>query len=274
MKKLWIVIFLLVTQYCGFSQVFPEDKLGWKVGVQTYTFKEFSFYEALNKADSCGVRYLECFRNMQIGGGLEGKMDYNMDEAKRIQIKKWLADRKMRLTGYGVVNLKSEEAWRKLFEFGKDMGIETFTAEPEEQFLPFLSNLCDEFEINLAIHNHAYPSHYWYPPVILKAINHALSDRIGACADLGHWVRSGLNPVACLQLLGDKVKWVHMKDMSVYGEEGHSVVWGNGVLNLPEVIETLKRIGFSGQLSAEYEYNWFHNTIDVKQSISFFRSLL
>ncbi|MCO6498007.1 MAG: sugar phosphate isomerase/epimerase [Chitinophagaceae bacterium] len=273
MNKILLLTICQLLFFVAFSQNTPESKYGWKLGVQTYTFKEFTFFEALDKIDSVGVKNIESYRNMVIGGGIEGKMDFNMSAETRNQIKKWLSDRNMKFTGYGVVNLKSEGAWRKLFEFGKEMGIETFTAEPEEKYLPLISELCDQYGINVAIHNHAYPSYYWYPQNILKAIE-GLSKRIGACADIGHWVRSGLNPVACLQQLGNRVLWLHMKDISSYGEQGHSVVWGQGVIDFPAIVEQLKASGFTGQLSAEYEYKWEHNTVDVQRSVQYFRSLL
>jgi sugar phosphate isomerase/epimerase len=52
------------------------------------------------------------------------------------------------------------------------------------------------------------------------------------------------------------------------------VIWGTGVLNIPDMISELKKQKFKGQLSAEYEYNWKHNTSDVATSVKNFRELL
>jgi sugar phosphate isomerase/epimerase len=274
MRKLLISLAaLLLIGACAKAQQQPEAKFGWKLGAQTYTFKEFTFYEAINKIDSCGLKNLECYTAMVIGGGLEGKMDFRMDASKRDQIRSWLKKKGMKLTGYGVVKLKEEADWKALFEFGKAMGIETFTAEPEEKFMPLLSTLCDKYKINVAIHNHAEPTHYWKPEVVLAAIK-GQSKRIGACADVGHWIRSGLDPVECLRQLNGHVLWVHMKDMSDKTKEAHSVIWGTGVLNMQDVVLELKKQKFKGQLSAEYEYNWKNNASDVATSIKNFRALL
>jgi hypothetical protein len=33
----------------------------WKIGVQMWTFRMFTFTEALNKVDSAGVKYIEAY---------------------------------------------------------------------------------------------------------------------------------------------------------------------------------------------------------------------
>ena len=48
---------------------------------------------------------------------------------------------------------------RKTFDFAKDMGLETIVSEPGEKDFPKLDELCGEYEINIAIHDHPKPSH-------------------------------------------------------------------------------------------------------------------
>lgn len=260
------------------SVALPEAALGWKLGAGTYTFNRFTFFQAIDKIDSCSLKYVEIFPEHVIGGGIEGTMDYNMDAAVQTKILKKLSDKGMTLISYGVVTPKSNAAWRRLFEFGKAMGIQTFTSEPELKDMPLLSALCDEYKINVAIHNHPYPKHYWHPDTLLAAIK-GQSKRIGACADIGHWVRSGLAPVECLKKLEGHVLQLHMKDLEYRegkddGEEDRDVHWGTGVANIAGVIKELKRQNFKGMISAEYERNWDNNVPDVIASIAYFRSAL
>ena len=35
------------------------EKIGWRLGVEAYTFKLFTFYEAIDKTASLGLRYIE-----------------------------------------------------------------------------------------------------------------------------------------------------------------------------------------------------------------------
>ena len=256
----------------------PETKLGWKLGAGTYTFNRFTFLQSLDKIDSCNLEYVECFPGQVIGEGIEGSMDYHMDATTQKKILEKLNEKGMKIIAYGVVTPNSELEWRKLFDFGKTMGIQTFTSEPDEKDLAFVSALCDEYGINVAIHNHPYPKHYWNPDTVLAAIN-GTSNRIGACADIGHWVRSDLDPVECLKKLEGHVLHLHMKDLEAIegkdkGEENRDVRWGTGVAKTDGVIKELKRQNFKGMISAEYERNWENNTPDVKASIEYFRNAL
>jgi sugar phosphate isomerase/epimerase len=205
---------------------------------------------------------------------MAGKLDYHMDSATRTKVLQKLEAKNVKMVAYGVVNPPNEAEWRQLFEFGKAMGIETFTSEPAEKDLPFISKLCDEYKINVAIHNHPQPRHYWNPDTVLAAIK-GLSPRVGACADIGHWVRSGLDPVECLKKLEGHVLHLHMKDLNdKNGEEDRDVHWGTGVANTTGVISELKKQQFKGIISAEYESNWLNNVPDVTASVEFFRNAL
>ncbi|MEJ5962207.1 sugar phosphate isomerase/epimerase family protein [Pedobacter immunditicola] len=277
MKKLITVLLMLV---CGFAvqaqsvKDLPESKLGWKIGVQSYTFRLFTFKEAIDKIDSCGARFIESFPGQSLGGGAEGKMDYNMSAAERKLVKSWLKDKGLKIVNYGVVSYKTEAEWLKVFEFAKDMGIETFTAEPDTKLIAYISKLCDKFKINVAIHNHPDPSFYWNPDVVLNTIK-GQSKRMGACADIGHWVRSGLDPVESLKKLEGRVMAMHMKDLTEKGnKKAHDLIWGQGQSNISGVAAELKRQNFKGMISAEYEYNWRNSVPEVTASIKYLRSLL
>lgn len=253
---------------------FPESKLGWKLGAQTYTFNRFSFIEALDKIDSCGLKYVEAYSTQNVGGGIEGKMDFKMSAQKRELILAQLKARGLKLEAYGVVKGRNADEWRQLFEFCKAMGIQTITSEPAKSDLPLISALCDEFKINLAVHNHPSPSIYWNPDVVLSTIS-GHSKRVGACADIGHWVRSGLDPVESLKKLEGHILHLHMKDLNERNKrDAHDLPWGTGVSNIKGVVEELKRQNFKGMISVEYEYNWFNSGPEVAASVKYFRSIL
>ena len=105
---------------------------------------------------------------------------------------------------------------------------------------------------------------------MLSAIK-GLSKRVGSCADIGHWVRSGLDPVACLKKLDGHVLHLHIKDLNEKSKTAHDVHWGTGVSDIDGVIKELKRQHFKGVLSAEYEYNWNNSVPDVTASVKYFR---
>ncbi|MGN5954601.1 sugar phosphate isomerase/epimerase family protein [Sphingobacterium lactis] len=253
---------------------FPEEKLGWHLGAQAYTFRLFSFADALNKIDSAGLRYVEAFPGQTIGAGSQEKMTYELSAEGRALVKKLLKDKGITALAYGVVGAKDEAEWEKVFQFAKDLNFQVINCEPNENQLDYISKLCDKYDIKVAIHNHPNPSHYWNPDVVLKAIE-GRSKRMGAAADVGHWMRSGLDPIACLKKLEGRVYHVHFKDLNEFGnKKAYDVHWGTGKLGLQAVQAELKRQKFKGMISAEYEYNWKNNMNDVKVSASNFRAAL
>jgi sugar phosphate isomerase/epimerase len=196
-------------------------------------------------------------------------MDYKMDEATRKKVQEKLASVKIKLVNFGVVGAGSEADWRALFQFAKDMGIETIVSEPDEKEADFLEKLCDEFQINLAIHNHPKPSPYWNPDTVLKFVE-GRSKRMGACADTGHWARSGLVPLECVKKLKGRVISSHLKDLNVASAKGHDVPWGTGACNVAGILAELKRQGYRGTFSAEYEYNWENSVPEITLCAQYF----
>lgn len=270
---------LLALTMLAFTYVLPaaaqqkEAKLGWKLGAQAYSFRLFTLAEALDQLDSCGLQYVECFPGQTIGGGIEGKMDYKMDAARQAQVLNLLKSKKKTLWAFGVVVPSGEQDWRQLFEFAKKMGIQIITSEPRNQDLDIVSKLCDEYKIKVAFHDHPRPSHYWHPDSVLNAVE-GRSQYMGACADIGHWVRSGLDPVECLQKLNGRVFSLHFKDLNEKSPKAHDVIWTTGVSNIEGVLKELKKQKFKGLFSAEYEYNWTNSVPDITAGVKNVRALI
>ena len=101
--------------------------------------------------------------------------------------RKKLKDAGLRLVSYYAGDFGKDEAtMRKLFEFGKAMGIQVFVGEPLPQKLAALDKLANEFGISVAIHNHPkrpnQPAYaYWDPATIMRMVEKH-SKRIGCCA--------------------------------------------------------------------------------------------
>lgn len=253
---------------------YPEEKLGWELGSQAYTFRLFTFAQALDKIDSCGLRYVEAFPGQVIGDGSTEKMGPELSAEGRAKVKQLLKKKNITLHAFGVVGAKDADGWDKVFQFAKDMGVQVINVEPSDEHLAIVSALCDKYKIHAALHNHPEPSKYWNPDVVLSSLE-GRSKYMGAAADVGHWMRSGLDPVACLKKLDGKILHLHFKDLNAFGDKkAHDVHWGTGKLPLAGVIAELKRQKFKGMLSAEYEYNWNNNKDDVKESVINFRKAL
>jgi len=246
---------------------------GWRLGVQAWTFNRFTLYEAIDKTAELGLDWIEAYPHGQKLSKEKSDVvfSHEMPVELKNEVKAKLADAGARLVNYGVVNLPNDEAkCREVFEFAKEMGIETLVSEPPEDAFEMLDKLCEEYKINIAIHNHPKPSHYWSPDTVLKVCE-GRSKRIGACADTGHWVRSGINPVEALKKLEGRIVSVHLKDINEFGNpKAHDVVWGTGYVGIKEVLEELGRQNFKGVFSIEYEHNWENSLPEIRESVRYF----
>ncbi|HUS00582.1 MAG TPA: sugar phosphate isomerase/epimerase [Chitinophagaceae bacterium] len=307
MKHLKIILLLIVfaipnTRFAS-AQKTPE-KLGWKLGTQAYSFRMFTLEQALDKADSIGIKYVEGFPGQKIGAGIEGTMDYHMPVSRRDSVLRLLRKKGIKIVSYGVVTPNTENDWLQLFEFAKGMKLKQFASEPDPKFIPLVSKLADDYKINVAIHNHPRPSRYWHPDTLIK-YTAGYSKRLGSCSDIGHWVRSGLDPIEMMKKLEGRIFELHMKDLHelpnaeylafqtnrperIQGAPGagqganrpqppagpHDVPWGTGISNIKGVLEELLRQKFKGPIFAEYEYNWMNNAPEIAQSLKYVREVV
>jgi len=140
--------------------------------------------------------------------------------------------------------------------------------------LDLVEKLVKEFDIRVAIHEHARRANdaeykLWDPNYVLSLVKNRYR-RSGACADTGHWVRSGLKPVECLQILKGRIMSSHLKDLNEFGNpDAHDVPFGQGVSGVKEILDELKRQGFDGNISIEYEYHMEHPLPEVKECVKF-----
>ena len=135
-------------------------------------------------------------------------------------------------------------------------GIRNISANPQPDSFESLNRLVAQYNIRIAIHNHGPGALYDSPLDGLKAVA-GYDKRIGFCADLGHYIRSGVDPVEVVYQLGDRLYGIHLKDFAEQKKNTKGVILGRGHLDLNGVFKALKKIGFpaDGALSLEYEEN-------------------
>ena len=252
------------------SSIAPKD---WKIGVQLWTFHYVPFVQAIEKADSAHVKYLEAFPGQPLGGDMKDSFDINMSAASKTRIKQLLQSKGMQIVAMGVITPGSIPEWERYFQLAKEFGLSYITAEPLKEHWDAIDSLAGQYGINIAIHDHPRPDPYWHPDSVLAAIQG--HRHIGSCADLGHWARNGLDPSTCLKELEGHIYGVHLKDIDSIGNTnaGDRVV-GTGVISFPPIFQELKRQHFKGMFSIEREANWYNNVPDVTATIRFYNEQL
>jgi sugar phosphate isomerase/epimerase len=232
------------------------DQLGWRLSNTCYTFNSLCFFDAVERTAALGIRFTEGFSWQPVSKNRgEGQMNETMPAPLRKEVKKRLADLGVQLLSCYLGSLSNDEAAaRRSFEFGKEMGMEYFVAEPPPAAMDLMEKLCDEYGILLAIHNHPKPhSVYWNPGKIVE-VTRGRTKRLGACCDTGHWVRSGLKPVDCLKLLEGRILSFHLKDIEAFGKvDAGEVPWGTGKSDIAGILKEIRRQGIKPAIAIEYE---------------------
>jgi type 1 glutamine amidotransferase/sugar phosphate isomerase/epimerase len=250
-----------------------QEKLGWRLGIEAYTFNKYTLFEAIEKTASLGLPYMGGLSFQKVSKEIDKNFDPDLtdDELKQIRLK--LDSAGVCLLTYYIQQIPGDETGcRKVFEFGRKIGIETFMSEPAGDALDKIEDFCDNYDINVAIHNHDQKASpvYWNPEGIMKVCR-GRSKRIGACGDMGYWMRSGIDPIKALNILKDRLITVQVHDLNEISPEGHDVPWGTGAGRMNEFIDEIHRLGIRPTMfGLEYSYNWLESMPEIAKCIDFF----
>jgi sugar phosphate isomerase/epimerase len=211
----------------------------FKMGIQSYSLRSFKLHEAMNKTRDLGLHYWEVYpaHIPSDAGGAAHQREHAEEHGVQV-------------VGYGVVPFtKDHDANRRLFEFGKAMGIAYFSADPAPESFDSLDKLVEEFGIPVGIHNHG-PGHRY---AAIDAISAAIKDhheKIGCCIDTGHFLRSREDPVRAAEVFGKRIYGVHLKDVK---DAKTFTVLGEGDLRTAELLRVLAKLKYNYCLALEYE---------------------
>lgn len=224
--------------------------------MQCWTYRKYTFFEAVEKTKALGIRYLQAYPGQPLSAEEKGAVfNHLMTDAQIKKVRQALAATGMEVVGYGVVDIgRTEEDMRRAFDFARKMGIQVIATEPQDADFAILDKLVKEYDVRIAVHNHPEPSKYAKPQTALERIR-GLDERIGVCADPGHWMRGGIRPLDALRLLQGRIIDVHIKDRSDFGTGPgvDDVPVGEGKANLHDILAELTLQDYAGFLTFEYE---------------------
>jgi inosose dehydratase len=224
----------------------PGDPFrGLKVGITTYTLRNFKLPEALEMTKKAGVHYISL---------KEVHLPLKSTTEERKAVSKEVADSGLKLMGGGVIYLKNDpEVIRNAFQYCKDAGMATMVCSPDPEALDEVEKMVKEFDIRIAIHNHG-PGDKRFPSAldVMRLVKNR-DPRMGACIDVGHTVRINEDPVEVINKCKDRLYEFHMKDVDRAVAEGKPVEVGKGVIDIPAVLKVLLNIKFEGHVALEYE---------------------
>ena len=245
-----------------------------KLGVASYSFKNFSRTQAIQMMKELGTPYLN-IKDFHL------KLDSTPEQID--EAKKEFAEGGIVLVGCGNVSFPStdtDEMIRSKFEYAKRAGFPLIVCAPTPESLPKLEKYVKEYDIKIALHNHGpEDKHFPTPQSVLEAVK-GMDPRCGLCMDIGHTSRTGANIVEWIGKAGPRLLDMHAKDLTDPLDKDpqkalHSQVnTGRGILPIGKVFEELIRINYKGSVNLEYEIHMDDPMPGMRESLAYMRGVL
>jgi sugar phosphate isomerase/epimerase len=245
---------------------------GFAISIQCWSFKEFSLFEAIEMAAAAGMGGVEVFKGQKLGGD-HGDVVFSEDlpDEKVQALLDHLKKNNLVAVNFGVVDIPNNEAKaRKIFEMAKKLNLYGVTTEALGS-IDLLEKFAKEYDVKVCFHNHPKPTALWNPDTISKALE-GRHENLGFCADIGHWATSGLDPLEVIKKIAPRVRSFHMKDRASITEWSHDRPFGTGVIDNVAILDEVRKHGFAGNVTVEYEHNWKTNLPEVAQCVGYLRA--
>lgn len=223
----------------------------WKFGVALWTFHTVNFPESLDKADSAGLEYIEPNTFHKAGPELKDSMILQLSPAGIEKLNALVKKKGLKAESIYIAGDSTLASWKKQFDIARQMGAKFVTAEPPVNMWDAIDSLAGAYGMKVAIHEHwKGVSRYWDPDSVLLAIKD--HPNFGACADLGHWPKSGIDPLQAVKKLRGHIIGIHLKDIAAFNDPKlKDVPVGTGVVDFPAIFRELQDQQFRGHIYIE-----------------------
>ena len=238
---------------------------GLKLGLASYTCREFSLDETIAMTKKVGLEYI-CLKDFHL------PMDSTPEKIAEVAEK--VRRGGLKLYGGGVIYMKSEEAVNRAFEYAKTAGMKTIVGVPSHELLRLVEKNVRRYDIEVAIHNHGPGDEVYPTPESVFEKVRDMDKRVGLCIDAGHTMRAGVDPCEAAQRFGYRVLDVHIKDVSAATRQGRTVEIGRGVIDIPRFIGILLEMDYSGIVSFEYEKDAKDPLAGLAESVGYVKGVL
>ncbi|MEP7142534.1 MAG: sugar phosphate isomerase/epimerase [Ferruginibacter sp.] len=220
------------------------NDLNLNFGLTSYTFRNFNLDDTIKMTLRLGIKSISL-------KAMHMPLESSADEIKKITEKVRAAG--LDLYGAGVIYMKTPQEVEVAFAYAANAGLKMIVGVPNHELLPLVNEKVKSTNIILAIHNHGPGDKLYTSPADVYEKVKDLDKRIGLCIDIGHVQRIGLDPSTLLERYRERLYDMHMKDVGKAGETDAPIEIGRGIIDIPKVIKTLKKINYKGNMSFEFE---------------------
>jgi inosose dehydratase len=239
---------------------------GLRVGVASYSLREFPLAEALQGIRRLGVSYLSL---------KEVHLPLSASPEQRRQTRQQAEDLGLTITSCGVIYLKNDEAqMHQAFDYVRDLGASVAVVGASREVLPVLDKVIRSYDLKAAIHNHGPNDKLFPSPLQVYEAVKDLDRRIGLCMDIGHTFRMHEDLVDDVKRTRDRLYSMHFKDLDSDRADAKDVPIGTGVLPIIPLMRELLHSGYKGEVQLEYEAEPKDPLVGMAESMGFMRGAL
>ena len=238
-----------------------------KLGVASYSLRNFSRARAIEITKSLGVPYI----NLK-----SVHLPYEATPAEIAAAKHELDAAGLTLVGGGTITFETDtdDGVRRYFDYAKAAGMPVMVSTCKPGVLPRVEKFARQYDIRIAIHNHGpEDKHFPSPYDVLKAVK-GMDRRMGLCMDIGHTARTGTDIVQAAADAGPRLLDIHAKDLRDRASKDSQCIVGQGVLPIAELFRQLQAMRYSGYVNLEYEIDADNPVGGMQQSFAYMRGAL
>lgn len=241
----------------------PAPQRAYELGLASYTMQMFSLDQALDATRKVGLKHI-CLNPLHLP--LDSAPEQIAAAAAKVR------EAGLDLHATGGVDIKSPADIDQAMNYAKVAGMRIIVARPLPKLLPLLNEKVQQYDVQIAIHNHGPDCEFYPVPDAAYERIKRLDRRIGLCIDIGHTVRSGGDPIRATEQFADRLIEMHMKDIADTG--GRAVEVGRGILDIPRLLATLDKVRFKGIVSFEFEKDPSDPLPGLAESVGYVRGAL
>ena len=238
-----------------------------RLGVATYSLRSFRRDMAVRMIREMGIHYADV---------KEFHLPYNDSAGELASGRKQFDASGIEVIGGGNITLKEndEPSLRRYFEYARVCRFPIMICAPTRENLPLVEKLAKEYDVKMAIHNHGpEDKQFPTPRSVLTAVQN-MDARMGLCIDIGHTARTGEDIVESITAAGPRLFEMHFKDLRDKNTKESQCVVGEGVLPIPAIFHELRKIGYAGVCSLEYEIDEDDPMPGMQRSFAYMRGVL
>jgi len=255
---------LAITAGSSFINEPTAGDFKFNLGLASYTTRNFSLDDTIKTMLRLGLTSVSLKdKHMPLGA--------SADDIKKAADKVRSAG--LNLYGAGVIYMKTAQEVENTFAYATSAGLEMIIGVPNHELLPMVNEKIINSNFKLAIHNHGPGDKLYASPDDVYAKIKDLDKRIGLCIDIGHVQRLHQEPAAMLAKYKDRLFDIHMKDVIAESEENSPVEIGRGIIDIPKVLKTLKKIKYKGNIAIEYEKDGNDPFLGLAESVGYLRAM-